>query len=563
MKGKGAQHGRIGGRTALILGVLWLLAVGAACLTFREYGRSAVYRVRAGNAAAVKGDAASGNASAVEADSVAADLCRYLRSPFVAKGGALSAMDGDFTRLLTLSLSKGELSDELESFNPQTSLWAMKKMCALHWKGKIYLSYFSTDSVATERTFSYFRQRLESAAGKDIALDVEKDEACSLTLPWRSAAALAAVFFALWLLIYLISRIFRPRRKSAFCSLEDFSSAIDGIIGGIERVPLGREKYSNALRWKSQTESIAEAVKEYISGSSSPLVNVLGLNAGDIFRFRRAGGLAALSKGVAVHLMESGKDLDASSTAYRYPDIPRLLGDNSSNLLLMVHPPLSESSVPEAYTDNAALNILVCDASSGWTEAHRALFESIPHCKVVMVGMETGTVPLKEEYKKQIKKAGRLKAYLPSEKRWRFIVLLAECGSDAARDKTCRSLYKSACGDSLPEGIEDASYMEVSALTVQYKAIPFRRVARKILENLDLSSADADAVIMLKAGCVVSQSFFSDISAALSAGQERVQFLKYGFALTRAGLERVKTEGDGKESEQISDYLRGTIVNFS
>ena len=555
MKGKGAQHGRIGGRTALILGVLWLLAAGAMCLTFREYGRSAVFRVTLG----------AGNASPVDADSVAADLCHYLRSPFVAKGGALSAMDGDFSRLLTQSLSKGELSDELESFNLKTSLFAMRKMCALHWKGKIYLSYFSTDSIATNRTFSYFRQRLESAAGKDVALEVEKDEACPFTLPWRSAAALAAVFFALWLLIYLISRIFRPRRKSSLCSLAEFSSAIDGIIGGIERVPLSREKYSNALRWKSQTESIAEAVKEYVSGSSSPLVNVLGMTSQDIFRFKRAGGLAALCKGVAVHLMESGKDLDAFSTAYRYPDISRLLRDNSSNRLLMVHPPLSESSVPEAYTDNAALNILVCDASSGWTEAHRALFESIPNCKVVMVGMETGTVPLKEEYKKQIKKAGRLKAYLPSEKRWRFIVLLAECGSEAARDKTCLSLYRSACGDTSMKDIaaKEGSYMEVSALKVQYKAIPFRKVARKILENLDLSSADADAVIMLKAGCVVSQNFFSDISAALSAGQERVQFLKYGFALTRAGLERVKTAGDVKESEQISDYLRGTIVNFS
>ena len=563
---KGRKHSCRLGRLALIFGAVWAVCSCVMCLTYREYGRSAVYAADGGR------------------DSVASALCHYLRSPFIAKGGALSAMDGDYSRLLVQSLAPGKVSDELRSFDPETSTLAMRKLCVWSRKGKIHLSYFSTDSVATASTFTYFENKLLDAAENGVSLRKLEEGTCPLTLPWRSAAALAAVLLAIWLLVFIISRIFFPGRKAGYRSIEDFSSA----IGGIEDVPPRMGKYTNVLRWKSQTEAIADAMKAEVKGKESPLVNIIGMTASDIYKFKRAGGLAALVSGKAVHVMENGRDLDASSTAYRYPDISRLIEDNSPNMLLMVHPPLSESRVPEAYTENAALNVLVCDASSGWTDAHRALLDSIPDCRVVLVGMETGTVAIKEEYSKQIKKEGRLKAYLPSEKRWRFIVLLSECADDARRDLTCRSLYDSVCGDS---STDPENLMEVSALRVDYKVIAFRRTSSRILDNLDFSSSDADAVIILKAGCTVSKDFFSDISAALSAGQECVQcrvrdkaytirpshrsmlrsmrrgkrcpLLKYGFALTRYGLDRVKESGTGKESEHLSDYLSNTIVNFS
>lgn len=591
MRKAGRRHGL--GRLALIFGVIWAVCACVMCLTYREYGRSAVVAVTDGK------------------ESVASKLCNYIRSPFVAKGGALSAMEGDYSSLLVKSLSPGNVSDELKSFNPETSLLAMRKLCVWQRKGKIHLGYFSTDSVATARTFSFFERKLHDAAGNDVTLHKLEEKTCPLTLPWRSATALAAFLVAIWLVVFILSRIFFPKRKTGYRSIEEFSSAISGeteenapdaLIGGIENIPSLREKYSNVLRWKSQTEAIADAVKGIVSGYPSPLVNIIGMKSPDLFKFKRAGGLAALVSGSAVHVMESGRDLDASSTAYRYPDISRLREDNSANMLLIVHPPLSESSVPEAYTENADLNVLVCDASSGWSDAHRALFGSIPNCRVVMVGMETGTVAIKEEYHKEIKKAGRLKGYLPSEKRWRFIVLLSDCGDDSRRDYTCRSLYDSACGEApavsgdyeteeKDKAPDPENLMEVSALRVDYKVIAFRRSSRRILDNLDFSSSDADAVIILKAGCSVGKGFFSDFSAALSAGQECVQcrvndkgytirpshrsmlrdmrrgrlcpILRYGFALTRSGLEKVKVSRTGKESEHLSDYLSNTIVNFS
>lgn len=536
----GRKHGCHLGRLALILGVLWLLGSGAMCLTFKEYGKSAVVKV--------------------EPDSLASALCHYLRSPFVAKGGAISAMKGDYSRLLASSLTEGEVSKELSSWNPETSIRAMRKMLVWNRRGNIHLSYFSTDSVATSRTFSYYLRRLEDAAGNTATLDIKEKKSSPLTLPWRSSAALAVVLLAIWILAFIISRILFPRRKAGLRTLEDFSSAIDGggdaLLGAVEEVPAGREKYSNALRWKTQAESIAEAIKSQVPKAGA-LVNILGMSASAIYRFKRAGCLASLMGGS--HIMEDGQDMDSSSTAYRYPDITRLMEDNSGNLLVMVHPPLSESGVPSAYLENAALNVLVSDAADGWTEAHHALLDSIPSCKVVLTGIES--------------KVGgkKLKAYLPSDKRWKFIVLLSECGSDSLREITCRSLAQSAWGDSpeKPVAEEDDSPMEVSALGVDYKVAAFRRSSRVLLDNLDFSSGDADAVIMLKAGCRVGKNFFSDISAALSAGQECLQckviekghtlspkkgeLLKYGYILTRYAL----------KSEYFCDYLRKTIVNFS
>jgi hypothetical protein len=138
------------------------------------------------------------------------------------------------------------------------------------------------------------------------------------------------------------------------------------------------------------------------------------------------------------------------------------------------------------------------------------------------------------------------------------------------REKTCRSLAEAAWGDSSekPVAEEDDCPMEVSALGVDYKVAAFRKSSRVLLDNLDIPS-DVDAVIMLKAGCRVEKDFFSDVSAALSAGQESIQckviekghtlkpkkggLLKYGFVLTRYAL----------KSEYFSDYLGRTIVNFS
>ena len=511
------------------------------CLTFKEYGNSAVVRV--------------------EPDSLASALCHYLRSPLVAKGGAISAMKGDYSRLLVLSLSDGKISRELASWNPETSTRAMRKMLAWNRKGNIHLSYFSTDSVATQRTFSYFIRKLEEAAGNAATIDIREKKSCPLTLPWRSSAALAAVLLAIWLLAFIISRIFFPRRKAGLKTLEDFSSAIEGenvLLGAVDAVPAGREKYSNALRWKAQAESIAEAIKSQVPQAGA-LVNILGVSSSAIYKFKRAGCLSALMGGTAVHIMEDGLDMDSSSTAYRYPDISRLKEDNSGNLLVMVHPPLSESGVPAAYMENAALNVLVSDAPDGWTEAHRALLDSIPSCKVVLTGTESES------------SGKKLKTYLPSEKRWRFIVLLSECGSEALRETTCRSLAESAWGDSSekPVAEEDDSPMEVSALRVEYKVAAFRRSSSVLLDNLDFSAGDADAAIMLKAGCRVEKNFFSDVSAALSAGQECLQckviekghslspkkgeLLKYGYVLTRYAL----------KSDYFCDYLGRTIVNFS
>lgn len=512
-------------------------------LTFREYGKSAVVRV--------------------EPDSVSSSLSGYLRSPFVAKGGALSAMDGDYSRLIVQSLTDGKVSRELASWNPETSMRAMRKMLVFNRKGKIYLHYFSTDSVATQRTFSYYVDRLKEAAGNDATLDIREKENCPLTLPWRSSAALAVALFAIWLLAVIISRIFFPRRKEGLTTLEDFSSAIGSdsvLIGAVDAVPSGREKYSNALRWKAQAESFAEAIKSQVP-SAGALVNILGMSLSALYKFKRAGCLSAFLGGGPVNIMEDGRDMDSSSTAYSYPDISRLREDNSGNLLVMVHPPLSDRGVPAPYLENAALNVLVSDAADGWTQAHRALLAGIPDCKVVLTGMES----------KQVKKAGRLKGYLPSEKRWRFIVLLSECWSDALKEKTCRSLAGSAWGDfsEKPVAEEDDSPTEVSALCVEYKVAAFRKSSNVLLKNLDFSSGDTDAVIMLKAGCCVEKSFFSDVSAALSAGQEclqckviekghtlspkRGELLKYGYVLTRYAL----------KSEYFCDYLRGTIVNFS
>lgn len=529
------------GRLALILGVLWLLGSVAMCLTFKEYGKSAVVRV--------------------EPDSLASALCHYLRSPLVAKGGAISAMKGDYSRLLVSSLSDGKVSRELASWNPETSVRAMRKMIAWNRNGNIHLSYFSTDSVSTERTFSYYVDKLKAAAGNTASVEVLGKEACPLTLPWRSSAALALVLLALWLLAFVISRIFFPRRKTGLTSLEDFSSAIGSesvLLGAVEEIPSGREKYSNAQRWKAQAESIAEKIKSFVPQTGA-LVNILGMSASAIYKFKRTGCLSALMGGAAVNIMEDGQDMDSSSTAYRFPDIARLKEDNSGNLLVMVHPSLAESGVPAAYLENAALNVLVSDAPDGWTEAHRAFLDSIPSCKVVLTGMES--------------KGGgkKLRAYIPSEKRWRFIVLLSECWSDSLRETTCRSLAQAAWGDSSekPVAEEEGAPMEVSSLGVDYKVAAFRKSSRVILDNLDFSSGDADAVIMLKAGCRVGKNFFSDISSALYAGQECLQcrvvekghtlrpekgeLLKYGYVLTRYAL----------KSEYFCDYLSRTIVNFS
>lgn len=523
------------------------------CLTFKEYGKSAVVRV--------------------EPDSLASALCHYLRSPFVAKGGALSAMKGDYSRLLVSSLSDGKVSRELASWNPETSIRAMRKMIAWNRKGNIHLSYFSTDSVSTERTFSFYLDKLKAAAGNTASVEVVEKEACPLTLPWRSSAALAVVLFAIWLLVFILSRIFFPRRKAGLSTLEDFSSAIGSdsvLLGAVEGIPSGRQKYSNALRWKAQAESIAENIKSFVPQTGA-LVNILGMSASAIYKFKRAGCLSALMAGAAVHIMEDGQDMDSSSTAYRFPDIARLREDNSGNLLVMVHPPLAESGVPAAYLENAALNVLVSDSPDGWTEAHSALLTGIPDCKVVLTGMDYGTVGIKDSYAKQTKKAGRLKSYLPSERRWRFIVLLSECWSDSLRETTCRSLAQAAWGDSSEKPIaeEEGAPMEVSSLGVDYKVAAFRKSGKVIIDNLDLSGGDADAVIMLKAGCRVEKNFFSDVSAALYSGQECLQCkvvekghtlrpkngerLKYGYVLTRYAL----------KNEFFCDYLRKTIVNFS
>ena len=550
------------GRSAWICAAIWAALTGVLYLTVKEYGFYTKLAVSPGGP---------------QADSIAVSVAHRLKSSHLAKGGALSAMGGDFSTLLANSIAepKGRVNRVLNSFDPDSSLLAMRKLCARARGNEIRIGYFSYDSLAAERAFGFFKGQCEGMLPKGFALSEVKEMSLPDnlfwggwigTFPWRTCVIALAVLFVVWLLICAVSGLFF-RKKRPFKTLDEVS---DILLGVVEEVPPFKEKYSNALRWKAQAESIAEAIRSK-AGYYGALVNVLGMDEKALYSFKRAGCLSALSGAKDIRVIEAEKALGALSTAYLYPDISRLKKNNSDSILVMVHPPLSGCSVPSAYLENAALNVLVSDSSSGWTEAHKALCAGIPSCRLVLTGMETGTSGVKIEAK-------RVKNYLPSEKRWRYIVLLSECTNEQLREKTCRSLWQSAFGQE-PGNEEDALALEVSALDVEYKVAAFRKGSRLLLQNLEFSDEDADAVIMLKAGCRVGKSFFSDISAALSAGQDAVQcrvndkgyagrpshramlrsarrgkgcpLLKYGFAVTR------------KKTEYFSDYLSNTIVNFS
>ena len=549
------------GRSAWICAAIWAALTGVLYLTVKEYGLYTKLAV---------------SPDGPQADSIAVSVAHRLNSSHLAKGGALSAMEGDYSSLLAKSIAepKGRVNRVLNSFDPDSSLLAMKKLCVWARGNEIRIGYFSYDSLAAERTFGFYKGQCEGMLPKGFSLSEVKGNSFwdklfwgewAGTFPWRTSVIALVVLFLVWLLICAVSGIFF-RKKKQFRNLDEVS---DLLLGVVEEVPPFKEKYSNALRWKAQAEKIAEAIRTQ-AGSSGSLVNILGMDELALYRFRRAGCLSAISGGKDVNVIEADKTLDALSTAYLYPDISRLKKNNSGNILVMVHPPLSSCSVPAAYLENAVLNVLVSNSSSGWTEAHKALCSSIPSCKLVLTGMESGASGVKIDAK-------RVKNYLPSEKRWRYIVLLSECSNDSLREKTCRSLWESAFGQE-PGNEEDALAVEVSALNVEYKVAAFRKGSRILLQNLDFSPDDADAVIMLKAGCRVEKNFFSDISAALSAGQDAVQcrlkdkgytsrpshramlrsvrrgkgcpLLKYGFAIAR------------KKSEYFSDYLNNTIVNF-
>lgn len=550
------------GRSAWICAAIWAALIGVLYLTVKEYGLYTKLAV---------------SPDGPQADSIAVSVAHRLNSSHLAKGGALSAMEGDYSSLLAKSIAepKGRVNRVLNSFNPDSSLLAMKKLCVWARGNEIKIGYFSYDSLAAERTFGFYKGQCEGMLPKGFALSEVKGNSFwdnlfggewAGTFPWRTSAIALVILFLAWLLICAVSGIFF-RKKRPFRNLDEVS---DVLLGVVEEVPLSKEKYSNALRWKAQAENIAEAIRSK-AGCYGALVNILGMDEKALYSFRRAGCLSALSGEKDVRVIEAEKALDALSTAYLYPDIPKLKEDNSGSILVMVHPPLSGCSVPAAYLENAALNVLVSDSSAGWTEAHKALCSGIPSCKLVLTGMETGTSGVKIEGK-------RAKKYLPSEKRWRYIVLLSECGSDYLRDKTVRSLWESAFGEDSGKE-EDALAMEVSALNVEYKVAAFRKGSSLLLQNLEFSPQDADAVIMLKAGCTVEKNFFSDISAALSAGQDavqcRVKDKNYSSRPSHRAMQRSVRKGNGcpllkygfaiarKKSEYFSDYLSNTIVNFS
>ena len=135
-------------------------------------------------------------------------------------------------------------------------------------------------------------------------------------------------------------------------------------------------------------------------------------------------------------------------------------------------------------------------------------------------------------------------------------------------EKTCKNLYYSSTGEDTKEA---ESLMEVSTALHDYVVRPFRTTSSKILRNLELSASDADAVVMLKAGCTVSKGFLYDISCALAAGMESVQCrLKgkvpkgafTGFAVTWYSLEALKSLKEEERSKFFMDYLADTSVFF-
>ncbi|MBP5517999.1 MAG: hypothetical protein J6X91_05015 [Bacteroidales bacterium] len=561
---------RKAGRSAWICAAVLAVLAGALYLTVKEYGLNARFAL---------------SPDGPQADSIALSVAHRLKSDYLAKGGALSAMEGDFSCLLAKSIAepKGRVNKALNSFSPDSSLLAMKKLCVRARGNEVGISYFSYDSLCAERTFKFFKDRCVGMVPKGFEVSEKAggtfwDNLLSGkwagTFPWRTCVLAAAILFVIWLLSCLFAWL-RCRKiygKAGFSNMKQAGKAVGEsmLLGGVEEVSPFREKYGNVLRWQFQSEDIAKRIAEEAGGDIGSMVNILGIRESDIYFFKRCGLLSAILKSGKVNLMECGRDIEASSTAYLYPDISRLKEENSANMLLMVHPPLSECKVPRPYLENASLNVILSPAEDGWPESSKALVADIPNCRVVLLGLPCGAVGITDpEIKKQSLKAQKAGAFLPARRHFRFIVLLSDSYTDALVEKTCKNLYYSSTGEDVKQA---ESLLEVSTALLDYVVRPFRTTSSRILSNLEFSASDADAVVMLKAGCTVSKGFLDKIACALDAGVESVQCrLKgkwpkgsfTGFAVTWHSLEELKSLEEKERRKFFMDYLADTSVFFS
>ncbi|MBQ3381870.1 MAG: hypothetical protein IJG54_00840 [Bacteroidales bacterium] len=561
MSNRGRAFWRMAGRRAWICAALLAVLAGALYLSVKEYGLSVRFAVSPDGPAA---------------DSVARVISQRLKSGYLAKGGAISAMRGSFSSLLAKSIAEpeGRVNKVLNSFSPDSSLLAMKKLCVRASGNEIRLGYFSYDSLSAQKTFRFYKERCLEMVPGGFSLSDGKSRTFLHPLPWRTGLLAAAVFFVIWLVSCLFAwlRCRRNYSRPGFRSMKQAKKAIGEslLLGGVEQVSPFREKYGNSLRWMSQADDIAKKIIEEVGKDSSAMVNILGIRESDIYFFRRCGLLSAIVKSRRVNLVECGQDMEVSSTAYLYPDISRLKEDNSGNMLLMVHPPLSESKVPRQYLENASLNIILSDCLEKWPESSNALAADIPNCRVVLLGMPCGSVGIVDaEKRKQSLKAQRAGVYLPAGRHFRFIVLLSDSYTDNLVEKTCKNLYYSSTGEDVQQA---ESLMEVSTALLDYVVRPFRTTSSRILSNLEFSASDADAVVMLKAGCTVSKGFLNDIACALDAGVESVQCRLRGkwpkgaftgFAVTWHSLEKLKSLEEGERRKFFMDYLADTSVFFS
>ena len=582
---RGRAFRRAALRRGVVCTVVFAVLAAALCLTVREYGHRARIRL-AGNPAAL--------------DSVARSISLNLKSPQIAKGGALSAMRGDFSSLLARSIAEpgGKVNAVLKSFSPDSSLLAMKKLCSSSKGGEVCLSYFSYDSLSSLKTFEFFSSRALAMVPEAFKGEMKEAGAGNSlfglglgSMPWRSCCACLALLFFIWLALCAIWWMRRRRlyKEEGLRNLKEASKAIEGgkdsgrggssvLLGALEEFPHFREKYCGALIRKRQVGELASRIRKSIPDKEACLVNILCVDETCVYKIRRSGLLEALIEGRASHLMEYGQDLDSSSTAYRFPDTVRLKEENSGNLLIMLHPPLSTEKVPEAYLQDASLNIIVSDAKAGWPESYKAFASNIPNSGILLVDM-----PVSGKSRKVLKDAGKPRRYLPSERRFSFVVLLCSSYTPALVEKTCRSLYYSSTGED-SKGAE--SLMEVSALGFEYEVRPFRLSAGKVLSNLEVSSSEADAFVVLKAGCTVGKNFLSDICSAFYAGADAVQCRvegraktsgtfkrdsrrglscrrqEFGFAATGYGVNLLKNTAEGERPEFFMDYLEDTSVFF-
>ena len=116
MSNRGRAFWKKAGRSAWICAAVLAVLAGALYLTVKEYGLNARFAL---------------SPDGPQADSIALSVAHRLKSDYLAKGGALSAMEGDFSCLLAKSIAepKGRVNKALNSFSPDSSLLAMKKLC--------------------------------------------------------------------------------------------------------------------------------------------------------------------------------------------------------------------------------------------------------------------------------------------------------------------------------------------------------------------------------------------------------------------------------------------------